>query len=253
MHDGPTDQVTVLHVDDDPNFTELVAEFLEREEDRFDVRSVTDVSAALDVVETGEVDCIVSDYNMPGRDGLEFLEAIRVDYPDLPFVLFTGKGSEDIASDAISAGVTDYLQKGSGTDQYTVLANRITNATRTHRAETAVTRTEERYHNLVDLAPIPIVLLNEDGEILYTNESAVEFMHADSHEQLDGRPFSEFLHPDDRELAAERFERLMSEDVSLPEIEYRLLTVDDEVKTATVATAPGYYRGTPVGQAMVYE
>ncbi len=52
------------------------------------------------------------------QDGIEFLEAVREGHRDLPFILYTGKGSEEVASDAISAGVTDYLQKGSGTDQY---------------------------------------------------------------------------------------------------------------------------------------
>lgn len=59
---------------------------------------------------------------------------IRQHYPDLPFILFTGRGSEEIASDAIAVGVTDYLQKGTGTDQYEVLANRIENAVAHHRA-----------------------------------------------------------------------------------------------------------------------
>lgn len=66
---------------------------------------------------------------MPGMNGIEFLESVRAIDEDLPFILFTGKGSEEVASEAISAGVTDYLQKQSGTDQYTILANRITNAT----------------------------------------------------------------------------------------------------------------------------
>lgn len=65
---------------------------------------------------------------MPGQNGIEFLETDREEYPNLPFILYTGKGSEEVASDAISAGATDYLQKGSGTDQYQLLANRTPNA-----------------------------------------------------------------------------------------------------------------------------
>ncbi len=61
-------------------------------------------------------------------DGLEFLRAVRSEHPDLPFILFTGKGSEEVARDAFRVGATDYMQKDTGTDQYTVLANRITNA-----------------------------------------------------------------------------------------------------------------------------
>lgn len=65
---------------------------------------------------------------MPGINGIEYLEAVREDYPNLPFILYTGEGSEAVASEAISAGVTEYLQKESGTSHYEVLANRIRNA-----------------------------------------------------------------------------------------------------------------------------
>jgi DNA-binding NarL/FixJ family response regulator len=72
---------------------------------------------------------------MPGMDGIEFLQAVREEFPDLPFILFTGKGSEAVASEAISAGVTDYLQKDTGTNQYTVLTNRVRNAVKRREAE----------------------------------------------------------------------------------------------------------------------
>jgi len=246
--------IRVLHVDDDPDFANLTAMFLEREDDRFAVEAATSVGEALDRLADGgaDVDCIVSDYDMPGRNGIEFLEVVREERPKLPFVLFTGRGSEEIASRAISAGVTEYLQKEGGTEQYTLLANRITTGVRAFRAETAVSRSEERYHNLVDTAPIPMIVFDRDGEMVYSNGAAVEFFNADSYEALDERSFTDFLHPADRERAADRFERLMNEGVSLPEVEFRLRTVGGKIKRATVATAPGYYRGEKVAQAMAY-
>ena len=124
---GERDGVSVLHVDDEPGFADMVADFLEREDDRFTVETTTSVEHALEQLTTSNFDCVVSDYDMPQQDGIEFLEAVREQYPDFPFILYTGKGSEEVASDAIAAGATDYLQKGSGTDQYELLANRIQN------------------------------------------------------------------------------------------------------------------------------
>jgi PAS domain S-box-containing protein len=129
------DSIHVLHVDDDPGFAELAADMMAREDDRITVETATSASEGLDRVTAEHFDCIVSDYNMPGQDGIEFLETIREEYPDLPFILYTGKGSEEVASDAISAGATDYLQKGTGTDQYELLANRIQNAVEQFRAQ----------------------------------------------------------------------------------------------------------------------
>ncbi len=121
------DRIRVLHVDDDPAFADLAATYLEREDDRIRVETATDADDGLDRL-ADEFDCVVSDYDMPGTNGIEFLETVRETHPDLPFILYTGKGSEEVASEAISAGVTDYLQKRSGTEQYALLANRLTNA-----------------------------------------------------------------------------------------------------------------------------
>jgi DNA-binding NarL/FixJ family response regulator len=134
--------IEILHIEDDPSFADLVATFLEREKDAFTVRTETDPRDALAILEadTCSVDCIVSDYDMPGLDGLAVLERVRETHPEIPFILFTGKGSEEIASEAITAGVTDYLQKAGGTEQYSVLANRIQNAVGGYRAERYMNR-----------------------------------------------------------------------------------------------------------------
>lgn len=124
----------VLHVDDDPEFSEMVSIFLAREDDRFAVVQATSASLGLDHLSEQAFDCVISDYDMPDCNGIEFLEEVREEFPDLPFVLFTGKGTEEVASDAISAGVTDYLQKRASTCQYTVLANTVSNAIEHYRS-----------------------------------------------------------------------------------------------------------------------
>ncbi|WP_254863974.1 bacterio-opsin activator domain-containing protein [Halovivax gelatinilyticus] len=137
--------IDVLLVDNEPSFAQLAAEMLTRADDSLSVTTVTSASNALETVEETPIDCVVSDYDMPGLSGLELLEAVREDNEDLPFVLFTGKGSEEIASEAIAAGVTGYLQKKSGREQYTLLANQIRNAVAQYRAETELRESEKRY------------------------------------------------------------------------------------------------------------
>ncbi|KKF39265.1 histidine kinase [Halorubrum saccharovorum] len=125
----------VLLVDDEPGAADLAATHVERLVDGVETVTRTSPAEALAVVTDDRVDCVVSDYNMPGTDGLELLEEVRSIDPGLPFVLFTGRGSEEIASEAISAGVTDYLQKGVGRDRYEMLANSVENALDRRRAE----------------------------------------------------------------------------------------------------------------------
>ena len=126
------DPLAVLHVDDDPNLGELVKLYLEREESGLHctVTTETDPDDALERIRSDDTtfDCIISDYNMPGMDGVTFLERVRETHPDLPVLLFSGEETNEVAAEVIQAGLTDYLRKGMGTDQYTMLIRRVEHA-----------------------------------------------------------------------------------------------------------------------------
>lgn len=162
---SPPEDIQILHVEDDSQFATLTATYLEREEDRFDVATASDAAEGLDRLRDTDFQCIVSDFDMPGKNGLEFLEAVRTDFPLIPFILYTGKGSEEIASQAISAGVTDYIQKQGGTDHFTILANRIGNAV--GRAEAK--REIDLNHRAMDTASEGLSLVKPDGTFSYVN------------------------------------------------------------------------------------
>ena len=186
--------IRVLHVDDEPAFAELTATFLQRKNEQFDVTTAPSASQGLNDLTERDFDCVVSDYDMPGESGIEFLQAVRDERSELPFILFTGKGSEEVASDAISAGVTDYLQKESGTDQYTVLANRIQNAVDKQRAE----RAQQRQREAIETAKEGISILDEDGQYLYVNEAFAELYGYESDEII-GEHW-QLVYPDTEEV-----------------------------------------------------
>jgi PAS domain S-box-containing protein len=193
------DTVRVLHVDDDPSFGELVTELLERETGRLEVVPETRARGALDRVRDGEsdIDCIVSDYEMPEMDGLAFLDAVRQEHPDLPFILFTGKGSEEVASEAIANGATDYLQKSGGTEQFDLLANRIENAVGRYRTQ----QEHERVYQALETATQGIGILDADGSYIYVNEAYGDLYNGEPGEIRDSH--WEQLYPDDE---VERFQ-----------------------------------------------
>ncbi|GAA0525695.1 PAS domain S-box-containing protein [Halorubrum aquaticum] len=188
--------IEILHVEDDRSFADLVSTFLEREHEAFSVHTETDPREALAALRGDETayDCVVSDYDMPGLNGLELLERVRRERPNLPFVLFTGKGSEEIASEAITAGVTDYLQKSGGTEQYRVLANRIRNAVERYWAERYMNRGLEA----IETARDGISILSEDGHVEYANTACAEVLGYDR-EDLIGRHWETFYRDDDVE------------------------------------------------------
>ncbi|MFC7043811.1 response regulator [Halonotius sp. GCM10025705] len=121
------DGISLLLVDDDQDFVALASTLLEAENDRIETTTETRPADALDGVDLDTIDCIVSDYRMPDMDGIEFLKTVRADYPDLPFILFTAKGDEEVATQAISADVSDYIVKDGSSEQYAISATRIEN------------------------------------------------------------------------------------------------------------------------------
>lgn len=197
-------RITVLHVDDDPQFGELTKTMLEREDETFDVISETDPHEVEGLLDQRAIDCLVSDYDMPRMDGIELLERIREDNPALPVILFTGKGTEAVASRAISVGVTDYLQKGGGGDQYTVLANRIHNAVE-HRINE---RKREQYQTIVETAGDAMYVLDREGYIEVINE-AFERRSGYDREALLGNHVSEFLSPDEVKQGSKAIQSLL--------------------------------------------
>ncbi|MFC7134243.1 MULTISPECIES: PAS domain S-box protein [Salinibaculum] len=170
-----TESIRILHVDDDPAFGDMAAEFLEREDERFDVTTATDASEGLERLGDA-VDCVVSDYDMPGPTGIDFLETVRETRPELPFVLFTGKGSEEVASEAVSAGVTDYLQKERGTGQYTVLANSIANAVEQYRSKRELEASQRRLSLFIEQSPLGVLEYDENFEIVGLNEAGQDIL-----------------------------------------------------------------------------
>lgn len=115
----------VLYVDDGSGLRQVVADYLERLDDAVTVVTEPSATAGLARVAAESVDCIVSDHRMPGMDGIDFCRVIRDEYPTLPFILITGVATEAVVSTATEAGVSGYVEKGSGTDTYEQLQRQI--------------------------------------------------------------------------------------------------------------------------------
>ena len=224
--------IRVLHVDDEQEFAEVAAMHLERADDGLDVLTASSAQDGLARLRTAPIDCVVSDHDMPGMDGLEFLKAVREEFPELPFILFTGKGNEEIASDAISAGVTEYLQKDVGTDQYTVLANRIRRAVGETRAKSALQESERQLSTLISNLPGMVYRArNEPGwPMEFVSDGAQELVGYDAEAIESGEVlWGSLIDEADADRINPRVQASISADEPF-EVSYRVTTADGEVR-----------------------
>ncbi|MDB2260084.1 PAS domain S-box protein [Halorubrum ezzemoulense] len=202
-----TDRIPVLLVDDDPDLRAVVASFLREERDRIAVETAPDAAAGLETLSERDVECIVSDYELSGRDGLDLLDEVRERDPDLPFILFTGGGSEAVASEAISAGVTDYMRKSGDTEQCERLADRIVEAVEQRRAEREAEQAVGQFRAVAKGASDAILSVDTDGVIRFAN-AAVEPMFGYEPADLEGEPLTTLIperHRDDHLEAVDRY------------------------------------------------
>jgi PAS domain S-box-containing protein len=146
-------EISVLFVDDEPALLDIGKTFLEREEG---VTVVTAQSAAdgLKLLENVSFDAIVSDYQMPVMNGIEFLQEVRARSRSVPFIVFTGKGREDVVIEALNSGADHYIQKGGDPkSQYAELAHKIRISVQQRRAESALRRKHAILQAILSASP----------------------------------------------------------------------------------------------------
>nr|WP_321350251.1 PAS domain S-box protein [uncultured Methanoregula sp.] len=163
--------IQILYVDDESELLEIGKLYLEDELD-FSVDCVTSGGDALERISSGTYDVIVSDYQMPRMNGISLLKTVRSAGRDIPFILFTGKGREDVVIDAFNHGADFYLQKGGEPDaQFAELAHKIRKSVERKRGDSALQESERKYRNLYQYALVGLFETRlTDGTIVACNQ-----------------------------------------------------------------------------------
>jgi len=137
-----------LHVDDDECFLETAKQVLEME-GRFEVETATSVDEALSKINEKQFDAVISDYEMPSKNGLQFLRELKEQKNDVAFILFTGRGREEVAVEALNLGADRYINKcGAPVTVYYELANAINLVVESKQAKKLLIESESKYRAL---------------------------------------------------------------------------------------------------------
>jgi PAS domain S-box-containing protein len=243
----------ILHVDDDNSLLSVSKMILETE-NKFEIDNVTSVDEAFNKLKTHAYDCVVSDYEMPLKNGLDFLKELREQKNNIAFVIFTGRGREEVAVKALNLGADRYIDKnGSPETVYCELANAINKIVERKKAKSLLVESEAKYRILVEESLQGILIAQGlPPRIIFANSAmsrmlgyAVEEFNSLSPQEVMGLVYSE-----DREMFFNRFrDRLMGKQRDSNH-DFRAVRKDGSILWMQASSSRIQYNGQPCLQAM---
>ena len=224
----------VLQVDDERLLLELSKAFLE-DSGEFQLHGVTSGREALSLLDDQQFDAVVSDYQMPGMDGIELLKRVRERDAGIPFILFTGRGREEVAMEALNLGANFYLQKGGDPEsQFAELASKLRHAIERRRLQLSLQDSEARLAQAQRLAHV--------GSWTY-RFSTDELILSDEMYRLIGQIPSAFrpstgalvqmLHPEDRSRAVDTVKAALEQERPVS-LQTRFILPNGEIRHSLV-------------------
>jgi len=205
---------TILYVDDDPGLLDVGRLFLEQG-GQFSVETVTSATQAFKLLHTDHYDAIISDYQMPEMDGIEFLKRVRASGNTVPFIIFTGRGREEIVIQALNEGADFYLQKGGEPlSQFAELKHKVRQAVQQRMAEASIRDHERREADIINFLPDATFAIDTRGVVIAWNR-AMEKMTGVPAPEILGKGNNEYALPFYHERRPILIDLVLSEDPAI--------------------------------------
>ena len=213
----------ILHLEDDPDFAELVRTLLQQDELDAELKRVAgraDFEAALD---QDKFDVILSDFRLPRFTGLEALALVRKECPEVPFILISGTIGEQAAIESLKAGATDYVLKHNPERLASAVRRAAQEAgerARRRRAETELVRREKYFRTLTENTLDILCILSREAQFVYTSPS-MERVLGYAPEAIKGIDSLAHVHPEDMPLVRETLQDALAQPERAIKVQFR--------------------------------
>lgn len=229
---GKKERLHILHVDDDACLLDVSNQILSME-NNFQIDSALSVDEAFRKMEKQSYDAVVSDYEMPLKNGLDFLKELREQKNEIPFILFTGKGGEDVAVKALNLGADSYINKnGSPETVYCQLADAINKNVERKKSRLLLSKSELKYRTLVEksLQGILVALLKPIRHV-FTNDAIEKMLGYSNQELMSLSPeeIRNLVYSEDRAVFFKRMEDRLNSEPAKSCTEFRAVRKDGSI------------------------
>ena len=198
----------ILHLEDEPDFAELVRSMIEQDHLEADLKQVNTRESLEAALDNETFDVILSDYHLPSFTGLDALAIVKKKCPYLPFILVSGTIGEQAAIESLKAGATDYLLKQQPERLASAIRRAVEEAAeraRRHAAETELVRREKYFRTLTENSLDVLAILSRQANFLYVSPSIAHVLGY-APEELRGQYAFSHVHPEDLPRALEAFQ-----------------------------------------------
>lgn len=214
----------ILLIDDNPDDRLLAIRELNRAFDDLIIEQIAEASAYELAIAAGSFDLVVTDYKLRWNDGISVLRAIKARYSTVPVVMFTNSGDEEVAVEAMKAGLDDYVIKSP--KHYFRLPIAVRSALKRARDRTALKQAETRYSELFERVPVGLYRITPEGQILEANAALVQLLgYANQQTLLEVKSLNLHMGAEVLQQWRERIER----DDVLGDFETQLRTHDNRI------------------------
>ena len=242
----------ILHVDDDTSFLQVSKLILENE-NNFLIDTAISADSALKKLQNQSYDAIVSDYEMPLKNGLDFLKELREQQRDIPFILFTGKSRENVAVKALNLGADSYINKnGSPETVYCELADAISKSVERKKSKKLLAASESKYRMLVENSLQGIMIAQgAPPRVAFANASVGKMLGYSFEEFTSFSPaeVAALIYHEDRTVFFNRFRNRLEGKQDDSSFEFRGVRKDGSIVWMEAFGIRIEYKGQPAVQA----
>jgi PAS domain S-box-containing protein len=223
-------------------------------ENNFEIENVTSIDEAFKKLQKHTFDAVISDYEMPQKNGLDFLKELREQKNDIAFILFTGKGREDVAVKALNLGADRYIDKnGSPETVYCELAYAINKIVERKKSRELLAKSEAKYRTLVEKSLQGISILQAAPlRIVFANEAMGKLMGYSSQDLMGLSPegIMGLVYHEDRAVFFKRMENRLRGEMAEACFEFRAVRKDGSLIWLSSLANRVDYDGQPAVQGM---
>lgn len=219
--------INILFVDDDVDMLKQAEIMLSKKDDEFNIETAISGEEGLDLLSKDDFDIIITDYMMPSMDGIEFLKNIRDRGIEIPLIILTAAGDEEVAMDALNYGADRYIIKeGRLSKQFDILSKEIDQEIKHYKIKKRLIESERRYEDLVKNLPVGIYKTTPEGKIINGNKALADILgYSDVKKLRTINAFDLFVDPDDRKKWIEN----IKEKGIVENFEYKVRKLDGDI------------------------